>query len=416
MLPSSSNQIYTAKDLPSLNGIRKCFPYLDAYPDLSYLDSAATTQKPASVIRAIEHYYTSSNANIHRGVYALSQIATDAYDNARRKVASFIGARSPNEIVFVKGATEGFNLLAQSFLRPRLEEGDEVILSIAEHHANIIPWQMICQEKKASIRVLPLTEDHTLDVSTLSELINSKTKLISLTHLSNTLGTKTNIKEAVRIAKERGVPVVVDGAQAVSHIPVDVTELDCDFYVFSGHKLYGPTGIGVLYGKQILLKEMPPYQGGGDMIEIVSMETSTFKDPPERFEAGTPPIAGAVGLAEAIVFMQEVGFDYITCHEKELLVKAREILSSIPGIKMFGLGDSHIGPISFIAEWGHPHDIGTILDQHQVAVRTGHHCTQPLMNFLGVSSTVRVSFGIYSTEQDLRNLHKGLEHARKLLT
>jgi cysteine desulfurase/selenocysteine lyase len=412
----SFNQIHTARGVSALNGIRESFPYLDAYPDLSYLDSAATTQKPASVIRAIEHYYVSSNANIHRGVYTLSQIATDAYDNARSKVSSFIGAGSPKEIIFVKGATEGFNLLAQSFLRPRLEEGDEVILSIAEHHANIVPWQMICQEKKASIRVLPLTEDHTLDVSALSALITPKTKLISLTHLSNTLGTKTDIKEAVRIAKASGVPVVVDGAQAVSHIPVDVTDLDCDFYVFSGHKLYGPTGIGVLYGKEYLLKDMPPYQGGGDMIEIVTMDTSTFKAPPERFEAGTPPIAGAVGLAEAITFMEEVGFDFIASNEKELHVKAREMLGSIPGIQIFGSGNSHIGPISFVAEWGHPHDIGTILDQHQVAVRTGHHCTQPLMNVLGVSSTVRISFGVYSTEQDLQNLHKGLEHARKLLS
>lgn len=412
-----SNVVFKSEVMRSTKDLWSSFPFIEAYPELAYLDSAATTQKPASVIRRLEQYYSASNANIHRGVYALSQKATDAYEGARGCVAEFLSANSEREIIFLKGATEGFNLLAHSFLKPRLEEGDEIILSIAEHHANIVPWQIVCQEKGAKIQTLPLTSHYQLDVDALEFLITSRTKLISITHLSNTLGTVSDIKRAVEIAKKHGIPIVIDGAQAVSHLPVNVQELDCDFYVFSGHKIYGPTGIGVLYGREKFLNEMPPYQGGGDMIEVVEMNYSTYKKSPERFEAGTPPIAGAVGLAEAISFVKMIGFEAIHEHEKELQLTLESLLRSIDGITMFGsYANGRIGPLSFVADWGHPHDIGTILDQHNVAVRTGHHCTQPLMNQLGVSSTVRASLGIYSNKQDLEKLYEGLQHARKLLS
>ncbi len=399
-----------------IEGIRACFPYLDRYPDLAYLDSAATTQKPASVIRVLESFYSNSNANIHRGVYRLSQQASEAYETARSVVADFISARSDREIIFLKGATEGFNLLAQSFLRPRLEEGDEIILSIAEHHANIVPWQIVCREKNAKILALPLDDEYCVDVRALEQMISPRTKLISLTHLSNTLGTLTNVHAACSIAGKHGIPIVIDGAQAVSHVPVNVQELGCDFYLFSGHKLYAPTGIGVLYGREAHLHEMPPYQGGGGMIETVELSTSTYKESPEKFEAGTPPIASAIGLGEAISFVNSIGLDVIQTHERYLQEQVDVVLSSVPGVSFFGTSDNRAGPISFIADWGHSHDIGTILDQHQVAVRTGHHCTMPLMNSLGVSSTARISFGVYSEKRDLEKLYEGLQHARKLLS
>jgi cysteine desulfurase / selenocysteine lyase len=396
--------------------LRSYFPCLLSYPELVYLDSAATTQKPAPVIRALEHFYTKSNANIHRGVYQLSQRATEQYDRARSIISRFISANSEREIVFLKGATEGFNLLAHSFLRPRLEEGDEIIISIAEHHANIVPWQMVCKEKKATIKALPLTSDFCVDVDALEQMITPRTKLISVTHVSNALGTCTEVHRASEVARKHGIPLVIDGAQAVSHIPVDVSQIGCDFYIFSGHKLYGPTGIGVLYGRETLLNEMPPWQSGGDMIEIVELSGSTFKKSPDRFEAGTPPIAAAIGLAEAVSFVNSVGFDAIIEHDKYMQKQVDEILCAVEGISFFGHHDKRIGPVSFVAEWGHPHDIGTILDQHQVAIRTGHHCTQPLMNELKVSSTARVSFGVYSTTRDLNKLYEGLVHARKLLS
>lgn len=395
--------------------IRSSFPYLQQHPTLAYLDSAASAQKPRCVIDAVSDYYAYSHANIHRGVYQLSQTATDQYDHARKVTANFIGAKE-KEIVFLRGATEALNLLAQSFLRPNISKGDEILISVVEHHANIVPWQIVCQEKGAKIRALPLTKDHCIDLSKLESMISNKTKLISLTHVSNALGSVTDVKQVVAIAKKHNIPVAIDGAQAVSHFPVDVAELGCDFYVFSGHKLYGPTGIGVLYGREELLAQMPPYQGGGDMIEYVEIEKSTYQAPPQRFEAGTPNIAGAIGLAVAMDFVSEIGFAKIATHERLLHDKLESLLTSIPGITTFGPKGKRVGGISFIADWGHPHDIGTILDTHNVAVRTGHHCAQPLMQALGVGATTRVSFGVYTNSAELDAFDKALRHAYEILS
>lgn len=412
--------------LNEFSNIREQFPYLKKNQNLVYLDSAATTQKPETVINALGDFYTSKNANINRGVYSLSQVSSEAYNNARLNLARFISARSSNEIVFLKGATEGFNLLANSFLKPRLEEGDEIILSVAEHHANIVPWQIVCNEVGATIKVLPLKEDYSVQVEALNELITKKTKLISLIHVSNTLGSLTDVHLASHIAKAHSIPLVIDGSQAVSHLPVNVKDIDCDFYLFSGHKLYGPTGIGVLYGKEELLNEMPPYQTGGDMIEIVDFSGSTFKNAPQRFEAGTPPIAGAIGLSAAIDFINSIGFGSIINHEYILQNKLISVLNSVDGLKVFyrdkelssNISDieKFSGPVSFIADWAHPHDIGTILDAKNIAVRTGHHCTQPLMKYLNVNSTTRVSLGLYSNEDDIERLYEGLLYARKILS
>ncbi|MCL4123132.1 UNVERIFIED_CONTAM: hypothetical protein GTU68_049334 [Idotea baltica] len=395
--------------------IRKCFPYLEQHSNLTYLDSAASAQKPRAVIDAISDYYSFSHANIHRGVYKLSQTATDKYDHSRIVAAKFVGSKV-NEVVFLRGATEGFNLLAHSYLRPILSADDEVIISVAEHHANIVPWQIVCKEKGAKLKALPLTEDHCIDISKLEEMISPRTKLISLTQVSNALGTVTDIKKVVEIAKKFNIPVAIDGAQAVSHFAVDVKELGCDFYIFSGHKLYGPTGIGILYGREELLEQMVPYQAGGDMIECVEIEESTYQAAPQKFEAGTPNIAGAIGLAEAMRFVSEIGFDSIVKHERALQKKAESVLSKTPGISTFGPSGKRVGGISFIADWGHPHDIGTILDTHNVAVRTGHHCAQPLMKALGVGATTRISFGLYNNHAELDTLSEALAHAYKILS
>lgn len=395
--------------------VRESFPYLEQHPDLAYFDSAASAQKPQCVIDCLSNYHAYSHANIHRGVYRLSQEATEKFDHARKIVADFLGAES-KEIVFTRGTTEGFNLLAHSYLRPLLAADDEVLISVAEHHANIIPWQLVCKEKGAKLKALPLTKDHRIDIDQLDSMLSPKTKLISLTHLSNALGTVTDVKRIVQIAKKHDIPVALDGAQSIAHLPVDVKELGCDFYLFSGHKLYGPTGIGVLYARYDLLAKMPPYQGGGDMIEFVTIDESSFQQAPQRFEAGTPNIAGAVGLAEAIRFVSNIGFERIIEHDNKLQQKAVEVLESVPGIRLFGPLGQRVGAISFVADWGHPHDIGTILDTHNVAVRTGHHCAQPLMQALGVGATTRVSFGVYNNTKELDKLREALMHAHSLLS
>jgi cysteine desulfurase/selenocysteine lyase len=395
--------------------VRAAFPFSSHHPNLAYLDSAASTQKPQVVVDTIANYYSHEHANIHRGVYTLSQEATRRYDEARQTVARFLGAAKDSEVVFVRGATEACNLLAQCFLKPRLKAGDEVLVSVLEHHANIVPWQMACREAGATLRAIPLTTDQQIDLNALEQMLSPKTKLLAITHVSNALGSVTDLPRAIALAKKHAVPVVVDGAQAVAHLPVSVRELDCDFYLFSGHKLYGPTGIGALYGKEEHLQSMPPYQFGGDMIELVQIEESTFQPAPQRFEAGTPHIAGAIGLAAAIDFVDSVGFETICLHERVLHLYAEEILAALPGIRCFGPTGKRVGSISFIADWGHPHDIATILDQHQVAVRAGHHCAQPLMRYLEVGATTRISFGAYTTTADLDQFATAMKFALSIL-
>ena len=393
--------------------LRQQFPLIEA-GTLTFLDSASTTQKPASVIAAMDSFYRTLNANIHRGIYQLSQKATDAYEEARESVRDFIGATDSREIVFVRGVTEGINLVAHSFLRPRLQPEDEVVLTEMEHHSNIVPWQLICEEKGAHLRVAPITDDGEIILAELEKLLTARTKLLSITHVSNTLGTINPIREIVCLAHKKGVPVCIDGAQAVAHVPVNVKELGCDFYAFSAHKAYGPLGTGALYGKLSHLNTMPPYQGGGDMISSVSFTRTEYQESPQRFEAGTPHIAGPIAFVESMKFLQSLDWESIQSHEQALGELARSLLSKIPGVQIIGNAARRIGIISFTLSGVHPHDIGTILDQHNVAIRTGHHCTQPLMERLGVSATARVSLGVYNDEKDLERLLIGLQSVRKI--
>ncbi|MCB0307770.1 MAG: cysteine desulfurase [Bdellovibrionales bacterium] len=381
---------------------------------LTYLDSAASTQKPNAVIDCISNFLKNDYANIHRGVYALSQRSTERYEKARRDVAQFIHAKTPKEIVFLRGTTEGINLIANTFGRARVGQGDEVLISSMEHHSNIVPWQLLCLEKKAQLKTIPMFKDGSLDLSKIESLISSKTKLISIVHVSNALGTINPIKDIVEIGKKHDIPVIVDGAQSAAHLEVNVQELGCDFFIFSGHKVYGPTGIGALYGRYELLKEMPPYQGGGEMIESVSFEKSTFKLPPDRFEAGTPDIMGAVGLSAAIEYISEIGFDTIGKHEATLLKYAHKQLQQIKGLEIIGTALSKSGVISFVLDGIHPHDIATILDQDGIAVRAGHHCAQPVMDYFGVPATTRASIGIYNNEEDIDALVSALHHVQEI--
>ena len=381
---------------------------------LVYLDNAATTQKPQSVIDAEAAFYMHTNANVHRGVHALSQRATDQYEAARDKVRRFINAASTKEIVFVRGTTEAINLVAQSFARPRLTEADNVIVSAMEHHSNIVPWQMACAQTGAELRVAPVTDAGELDLDMFAKLIGPNTKLVAITHLSNALGTITPVARIIEMAHAHGVPVLLDGAQAISHLGVDVRALDCDFYAFSGHKIFGPTGIGVLYGKEALLEAMPPYQVGGDMIRSVSFGKTEYNDLPYKFEAGTPNIAGAIGLGAALDYVASIGIAAIAAHERELLDYATGLVAGIKGLKIIGTARHKASILSFTLEGVHPHDIGTILDHDGVAIRAGHHCAMPLMQRFGISGTARASFSLYNTRAEVDALVTALAKVQEM--
>jgi len=381
---------------------------------LVYLDNAATTQKPRAVIDAITRYYEADNANIHRGVHYLSQHATQRYENSRETVRRFLNAAEPSEIVFVRGATEGINLIAQTLGRTRVRAGDEVLITAMEHHSNIVPWQILCEEKGAMLRVAPINDAGELILDEFARLLGPRTKIVAVPHVSNALGTINPLRQMVELAHRHNAVVVVDGAQAVPHLAVDVRALDSDFYVFSGHKLYGPTGIGVLYGKSALLNAMPPYQGGGDMILSVTFEKTTYNKIPHKFEAGTPDVSGVIGLAAAINYVNELGLDRIEAHERDLLRQATESLSTIPGIRLIGTAKEKASVLSFVMDGIHPHDIGTILDQEGIAIRTGHHCAQPVMERFGIPATARASFAFYNTREEVNALIKGIDRVREV--
>ena len=394
--------------------IKSDFPTLDQEVNgkqLVYLDNAATTQKPYPVIEAVEKYYKNTNSNIHRGVHTLSQKATEEYEKARTKIANFINSSSEKEIIFVRGATEAINLVANCYVRPLLNSNDEIIISQMEHHANIVPWQMICEEKKAKLRILPMNQNGELLVDELENMINKNTRFISMNHVSNSLGTINPIKKIVELAHKNKVKIMIDGAQAVQHIPVNMKEIGADFYCFSGHKLYAPTGIGVLYGKKELLDEMPPYQGGGDMIKSVTFEKTIYNDVPQKFEAGTPNISGVIALGTAIDYILNIGIENIANHEKKLLEYATKEISKIEGIKIIGNAENKASVLSFTIEGIHPHDIGTIMDSEGVAIRAGKHCTDPVMDFYCIPATARASFAIYNTKDDVEKLVSSVKKA-----
>jgi len=397
--------------------IRRDFPLLGLPvrgKPLSYLDNAATTQKPRAVIDRVTRFYVEENANVRRGVHWLGDRATEAFEEARATVRRFLNARHAEEIVFVRGTTEAINLVAQTYGRSRVARGDEIVISTMEHHSNIVPWQILCEQQGAQLRVIPITDTGEIDLDAYATLLTDRTRIVSVVHVSNVLGTVNPVQEMARIAHERGVPVLVDGAQAVAHGAVDVQALGCDFYAFSGHKVFGPTGIGVLYGTSALLESMPPYQGGGGMIRSVSFERTLYDVPPYRFEAGTPDIAGAVGLAAAIDYLTRIGFEEIVRGEKELLEYTTGALSRLPGVRLVGAAAARAGVLSFVVDGVHPHDVGTILDRAGVAVRAGHHCCQPLMDRLGLPATVRASLALYNTREDVDALVNALRMVRNL--
>ena len=381
---------------------------------LVYLDNAATTQKPQSVLDALARYYASQNANIHRGVYQLSQEATQAYEDARGKVATFLNAAESAEIIFTRNATEGINLVAQTFGRSTVSAGDEVVISTMEHHSNIVPWQLLCEEKGARLRVVPISDAGELMLDEFESLIGPRTKLVSIVHMSNSLGTVNPVRRVVELAHTHDVPVLVDGSQAAYHMPVDVQAIGCDFYVVTGHKLYGPTGIGALYGRRQLLDAMPPYQGGGDMISSVTFERTTYNEVPHKFEAGTPHIAGAIGLGAAVDFIDGVGFGAIAAHERRLLEYATAALLEVPGLRLIGTAREKASILSFVLDGVHAHDIGTIVDTEGVAIRTGHHCTQPVMDRFGVPATARASLAMYNTASEIDRLVAALSKVREV--
>ena len=397
--------------------IRADFPILGERVQgrpLVYLDNGATAQKPRAVIDALSQYYATQNANVHRGVHHLSQVATDAYEAARRKVATFINAASDREIVFVRGTTEGINLIAQTFGRVQIGAGDEIIVSEMEHHSNIVPWWMLCREKGASLRVIPMNDRGELRLDAYQTLFSPRTKLVSFVHISNVLGTVNPATEIARIARERGVPVHIDGAQAVPHQRVDVQAIGCDFYTFSGHKMFAPTGIGVLYGRETLLDAMPPYHGGGSMIQQVDFDEITYADLPNKFEAGTPNIAGSIGLGAAIDYLNSIDFDGAARYEAHLLEYAHAALREVPGLKLIGAAEHKVGVLSFVLSDIHPHDVGTILDLAGVAVRAGHHCAQPIMKHYDIPATTRASLAFYNTREDIDALVTGLYKVREV--
>ena len=400
-----------------IESIKKDFPLLAQKihgKPLVYLDSGATTQKPKTVIDVIERYYCTDNANVHRGVHSLSERATVAFETTRQKMKEFINAKHLHEIIFTRGATDAINLVATSFGALQVKSGDEIIVSMMEHHSNIVPWQLLCERVGATLKVIPVDDDGSLDIEAYKTLITDRTRLLSVVHVSNVLGTINPVKHIIDIAHQHHVPVLLDGAQAVSHMQIDVQALDCDFYVFSGHKLYGPTGMGVLYGKTQWLDKMPPYQGGGDMIKRVSFEKTEYNVLPHKFEAGTPNIAGVIGMGAAIDYVKHIGFDTILSHEQALTRYAQEALQHVPGLRIIGNAPNKVGVISFVMEQAHPHDIGTILDREGIAVRVGHHCAMPLMERFNIPATVRVSFGIYNDYQEVDSLITGLEKVIQL--
>jgi len=387
------------------------FPILDTqvygHP-LVYLDNAATTQKPQQVIEALTNYYLTLNSNIHRGTHYLATQATERYEAVRQQVQQFIHAASNKEIVFTRGTTESINLVAATFGRQFLHEGDEVIVSGMEHHSNIVPWQLACEQVGARLRVIPFSDEGVLDLEVYRSLFSTRTRLVAVNHVSNTLGTVNPVKEIVGIAHGHGVPVLIDGAQAIAHMPVDVQDLGCDFYCFSGHKMYAPMGVGVLYGREELLNQLPPYQGGGEMIKDVTFEKTTYNELPYKFEAGTPSVGDVLGLGAAIDFIQSRGMDSIVRHEEQLMSYAMDRLAAVPNIRFFGTAPGKVGVISFLLGNAHPYDVGTLLDKLGVAVRTGHHCTQPIMDRYGIPGTVRASFACYTTTADIDALHSAL--------
>jgi len=400
--------------------IRQDFPILGLKvhgKPLIYLDNAATSQKPQVVIDAITSYYSASNANIHRGVHALSELATQSYENARTKVQRFLNAGDPSEIIFVRGTTEGINLVAQTYGRANIKAGDEIIISALEHHSNIVPWQILCEQQGARLRVIPINDqgELLLNEGEFEKLLGPKTKLVAIAHVSNALGTIVPLRKVIEMAHSRNVPVVVDGAQAAPHVNIDVRALDADFYVFSSHKIFGPTGIGALYGKRALLEAMPPYQGGGDMISSVTFEKTLYNKLPYKFEAGTPDISGVIGLGAAIDYLNKIGLDRIAAHEHELLVYATQVLSAIPGLRLIGTARNKAALVSFVLENIHAHDVGTVLDQEGIAIRTGHHCAQPLMQRFGVDATARASFALYNTKEEVDALAAGIHKVQEVL-
>ncbi len=397
--------------------VRTDFPTLaqsvNGHP-LAYLDNAATTQKPQVVIDTVRHFYECDNANIHRGVHTLSERATAAYEGARESVRRFINARSRSEIVYVRGTTEAINLVAQSFARPRLGPGDEILITAMEHHSNIVPWQLVCEQTGASLKVAPINDDAELDVEAFEQLLGERTRLVAIAHVSNALGTVNPVKRLVDMAHARDVPVLVDGAQATAHTVIDVQAMDADFYAFSGHKVFGPTGIGVLYGKESLLDAMPPYQGGGDMIRTVSFERSTWNELPYKFEAGTPNIAGGIGLGAAVEYVGALDRNAIERHEHELLAYATERLQAMAGLRIIGTARDKAAVISFVLENAHPHDIGTIVDAEGVAIRAGHHCAMPVMERFGIPATARASLACYNTRDDIDALIRAVSRVNEV--
>ncbi len=401
-----------------ISKIRKQFPILNQQVNgkpLIYLDNAATNQKPQRVIDALTAYYEQDNANIHRGIHTLAERATKAYEATRNSMQTFIGAKYVEEIIFTRGVTESVNLVASSYGRAFLKAGDEVIISGMEHHSNIVPWQMICEEKGAILKVIPVSEVGELDLDSYQKLISNKTKIVAVNHASNSLGTINPIKEIIDIAHQQDAVVLIDGAQASAHLTINVQELDCDFYCISSHKMYGPTGTGILYGKKELLEKMPPYMGGGEMIKEVTFAKTTYNELPYKFEAGTPNIADVIALNEAISFINELGKENIAAHEAELLAYTTEKLSNIPHLKLIGTAKNKVGVQSFIVDGIHHFDIGQMLDARGIAVRTGHHCTQPLMDQFGIEGTVRASYAVYNTKTEVDQLAEGLERIVKFL-
>lgn len=402
-----------------LNKIRGDFPILRQTVNgnpLVYLDNGATSQKPQSIIDAIVNYYTTTNSNVHRGVHTLSQQATDGYEGARAKIQKFINAGDEKEVIYTRNTTEGINLVAHSYGRKNIGPGDDIIVSNMEHHSNIVPWQMLCEENGANLLVVPIDDTGELIMDEYQKMLSPKTKLVSITHVSNALGTILPAKQIVKMAHDVGSPVLLDGAQAVPHMPVDMQDIDCDFYVFSGHKLFGPTGIGVLYGKSEYLEAMPPFLGGGEMIKSVTFEKTIYNDLPYKFEGGTPDIAGAIGLGAAIDYVTNLGFDQIMAHEDELLRYGTEALSAIDGVRIVGTAVDKAGILSFVMDKAHPHDIGTILDEQGIAIRTGHHCAQPVMQRFQIPATARASFAFYNNKEDIDALVKGIDRVIEVFT
>lgn len=415
--PATKNQEKSPRARLDVGAVRGDFPILRQKTygkPLIYLDNAATAQKPQVVIDAIERYYSTDNSNVHRGVHALSVRSTKAFESTREKVRDFIGAESTEEIIFVRGTTEGINLIAGSYGRTHVGEGDEVLISEMEHHSNLVPWQLLCEEKRAKLRVIPMNDDGELVLEEYRKLLSPKTKIVAFVYVSNSLGTINPAAEMIDMAHERNIPVVIDGAQSAPHFSVNVRELDCDFYTFSSHKMYGPMGVGVVYGKRALLEAMPPYHGGGDMIRSVTFEKTTYNALPFKFEAGTPNVADVIGLGAVIDYIRGIGYAAISVHEQDLLAYATSQLSAIAGVRIIGTALNKASVLSFVLDGVHPHDVGTIVDREGIAIRTGHHCTQPVMQHFDVPATVRASFGIYNTRDEIDAFIRAMGKVREV--